>query len=127
MLMPDLKMGCVNTLPGTGLMESPPNWGIRLSMGEMGLVPLPPICGTVNPRTGESEWFPGDTMEWLPGELSDPRLDKERVKMVDWSLFKSGRSKVGSGGGQVLLQVRADPSLYSSSLAKAARLFRAWC
>ena len=81
--MPDLSMGWVNTLPGTGLMESPPSWGIRLSMGEIGLVPLPPMCGTVSPKTGEREWLPGDTIEWFPGEASEPRLERERVKMVD--------------------------------------------
>ena len=52
MLIPDLRMGWVRMLPGTGLIESPPSCGIRLSMGDMGLVPLPPMCGTVSPKQG---------------------------------------------------------------------------
>ena len=95
-MIPELRMGWVRMLPGTGLMESPPNWGIRLSMGEMGLVPLPPMWGTVSPNTGETEWLPGDTMEWLPGEVSEPRLERERVRIELWSLFRSGRSRVWS-------------------------------
>ena len=127
MLIPDLRMGWVRMLPGTGLIESPPSCGIRLSMGDMGLVPLPPMCGTVSPNTGEREWLPGDTMEWLPWQVSDPRLQREGVKMEEWSLLRSGSSRVGSGGGHELLQERAEYSLYSSSFDMAARLLRAWC
>jgi len=127
MLIPDLSIGWVRSPPGTGDNEREESWGIRLSIGEMGLVPRPPMWGTVRPSTGEREWVEGDTMEWLPGELSDPKFERERVNIVEWSLFRSGSRRFGSGGGHELLQDLLELSLYSSNLARAARLLSAWC
>ena len=87
-----------------GDSERLPRPGIRLSMGDMGLVPR---CGTERPRTGERLW--------LPGEASLPRLESDLVM----SLPRSGRRRLGSGGGQDV------PLLSVSSLARAARLLRA--
>jgi len=125
MLIPDLSIGWVSKPPGTGDSEREESWGIRLSMGEIGLVPRPPMWGTVRPSTGDMEWVDGDTIEWFPGELSDPKLERERVRIEEWSLFRSGSRRFGSGGGQELLQDLLEVSLYSSSLARAARLLRA--
>ena len=51
-------------------------------MGEMGLMPLPSMWGTVIPNTGGREWLTEDTMEWFLGEVSEPRLERERVRRV---------------------------------------------
>ena len=95
-----------------GERERLPSPGIRLSMGDIGLVPR---GGTERPRTGERLWF--------PGEASLPRLERDLVM----SLPRSGRSRLGSGGGQdvPLLVPVVSPAKSVSSLASAARLVRA--
>ena len=82
-------LGDLTRLVGERL--SPPRPGMRLSMGDMGLVPR---GGTERPRTGERLWF--------PGEASLPRLERDLVM----SLPRSGRRRLGSGGGQEVKKVR---------------------
>lgn len=83
-----------------GERERLPRPGIRLSIGDMGLVPR---AGTERPSTGERLWVPGE---------------------ADLVMFRprSGRRSVGSGGGQ---EVPRSPVRSVSSLARAARLLRA--
>ena len=95
-----------------GERERLPSPGIRLSMGDMGLVPR---GGTERPRTGERLW--------LPGEASLPRFERDLVM----SLPRSGKRRLGSGGGQdvPLVWAAVSPERSVSSLARAARLLRA--